>query len=288
MRILLVGATGQLGGDIVRNNRDHEIVTPGRDQLDLMRPDQIENQMRDVAPDIVINCAAFHNVPLCEEKPDQAFLVNCVAVGRLAAVCRRAEILFVTFSSDYVFGGDQRTPYLESDPPRPLQIYGISRTAGEYAALAAAPDHALIIRTCGLYGRSGSASRGGNFVDNRVADAESKTSFEMGNEQVVCPTSTDDLSRAVLELIVHPQRSAGIYHLINEGECTWYELTCAIYEILGLNVDVRPVDRKGVTGAMRRPLYSALANERARALGITLPNWRESLGRYLHARYGGV
>jgi len=288
LRVLLVGATGQLGGDIVRNNRDHEIVAPGRDQLDLMRSDQVENQMGDVAPDIVINCAAFHNVPLCEDKPDQAFLVNCVAVGRLAAICGLAGIPFVTFSSDYVFGGDQRTPYLESDPPRPLQIYGISRAAGEYAALAAAPDHALIIRTCGLYGRSGSASRGGNFVDNRVADAKSKTSFEMGNEQVVCPTSTDDLSRAVLELIVHPQRSPGIYHLINEGECTWYELTCAIYEILGLNVDVRPVDRKGMTGAMRRPLYSVLANERARALGISLPNWRESLVRYLHATHGGA
>ncbi len=285
MRILLIGSTGQLGGDILRNNRGHDIFAPGRDELDLTRSEQIEGRIRDVAPDVVINCAAFHNVPLCEEKPDQAFLVNCVAVGKLAAICRQTNVRLVNFSSDYVFGGDQRTPYIESDPPRPLQIYGITRAAGEFAALSAAPQHAVIVRTCGLYGRSGARSKGGNFVDNRVVDALGGKSLEMASEQVVCPTSTDDLSRAILELIAHPGLAPGIYHLACEGECSWYELTRAIYEILGLKADLRPVDRKGVSGNMRRPLYSVLANTKARKLGITLPPWRESLQRYLSDRY---
>lgn len=285
MRILLIGSTGQLGGDILRNNRGHDIVAPGRDQLDLANPEQVANQVREVAPDVVINCAAFHNVPLCEERPDQAFLVNCVAVGKLAAACRMAGAQFVTFSSDYVFGGDQRTPYPEAAPPRPLQIYGISRAAGEYAALSAAPDHAFIVRTCGLYGRSGAKSKGGNFVDNRVTDGVTGKILEMASEQIVCPTATDELSRAVLALIVHPGREPGIYHLACEGECSWYELTRAIYEILDIRADLRPVDRKGLSGSMRRPLYSVLANTRARKLGIVLPQWREALRRYLSGRY---
>lgn len=286
MRILLIGSTGQLGGDILRNNREHDIIAPGRDQLDLARPDQVEMQVREAGPDLVINCAAFHNVPLCEERPDQAFMINCVAVGKLATACRSIGAQLVTFSSDYVFGGEgKRTPYLESDAPRPLQIYGISRAAGEYAALSGAPDHAIIIRTCGLYGRSESRSKGGNFVDNRVADGRSGKPLEMASEQIVSPTSTDDLSRAVLQLAAHPGRKAGIYHLVNEGECSWFELTKAIYEILGLKGELRPVDRGGVSGTMRRPLYSVLANNKARALGISMRPWRDALERYLAARY---
>ena len=230
-----------------------------------------------------LHLLAFHNVPQCEEQPEQAFLVNCVAVGKLALLCRIHDAQLVTFSSDYVFGGEsRRVPYLEEDPPRPLQIYGISRAAGEYAALSAAPDHAIIVRTCGLYGRSGSRSKGGNFVDNRVADGRGgRPPLEMASEQIVCPTSTDDLSRAVLQLAVHPGRKAGIYHLVNEGECSWYELTRAIYDILGLNAELRPVDRHGRTGNMRRPLYSVLANAKARELGITLRPWRQALQAYL-------
>ena len=284
MKILLIGATGQLGGDILRNNPGHEIVAPGRDRLDLQDIEQVEKGIRDARPDVVINCAAFHNVPLCEEQPGQAFLINCFAVGRLADFCGRYGARLVTFSTDYVFGGEKRTPYVESDAPHPIQIYGITRSAGEHAAIAAAPDHTIIVRTCGLYGRSGAASKGGNFVDKRIADAKAANSLAMGIDQIICPTSTEDLSRAVLALIEHRECGAGIYHLVNEGECSWFEFTKAIYDILGLKVVLRPVDRKGLSGSMRRPLYSVLANTKARALGITLRHWRKALEAYLESR----
>jgi dTDP-4-dehydrorhamnose reductase len=242
--------------------------------------------MADVRPDVVINTAAFHNVPLCETAADSAFKINCVAVRDLASACQRRGGLFVTFSTDYVFGGEKRTPYLEDDRPQALQLYGISRVAGEYAAMAAAPGQAIVIRTCGLYGRLGAQSKGGNFVDKRIQDAGTSTSLEMGCDQVVSPTSTDDLSRAVWRLITHPHRKPGIYHLVNEGECTWYEFTKAIYEIAGLNVTVNPVDRGGMCGDMRRPLYSVLDNVKARALGIALPHWRDGLKMYLRMKYG--
>jgi dTDP-4-dehydrorhamnose reductase len=142
----------------------------------------------------------------------------------------------------------------------------------------------VVIRTCGLYGISGAASKGGNFVDQRIADANRGGLLEMGCDQVISPTWTGDLSKAVLRLIEHPRLNPGIYHLVNEGECTWYDFTKEIYRILGMEIEVRPVDRKGLTGTMRRPLYSALANTKATALGITLPHWKEGLVRYLENR----
>lgn len=286
MKLLLIGATGQLGGDLLRNNSRHEIHAPRRDEFDLARPDQAAAVIRQQKPDVILNCAAFHNVPLCEEQPDQAFLINCVAVRNFAALAAEIGIWFVTFSSDYVFGGEgKRTPYLEEDRPAPLQIYGITRLAGEHAALAVAPQRAVVIRTCGLYGRSGARSKGGNFVDGRVADVRAGRRIEMASEQIVAPTSTDDLSRAVLELIEHPRLAPGIYHLVNEGGCSWYELTRAIVEIVGSNTEVVPVDRGGRTGNIRRPLYSVLANTHARSLGITMRPWREALADYLHGKY---
>jgi dTDP-4-dehydrorhamnose reductase len=285
MRILLIGRTGQLGGDLLRNKGEHEIVAPSRDELDIARPAELAAALAQHRPELVINCAAFHNVPLCEQRPDEAFRVNCIAVRDLAAACAATGARLITFSSDYVFGGEKRTPYAEDDRPQPLQVYGITRLAGEHAALAAAPKHAVVVRTCGLYGQSGARSKGGNFVDGRVADARAGKTIEMACEQVVAPTSTHDLSIAVLALAAHSQLQSGIYHLVNDGQCSWYELTAAIVEILRLPAKVVPVDRGGMTGAMRRPLYSVLGNNKARALGIALPPWRDAVQRYLKQRY---
>jgi dTDP-4-dehydrorhamnose reductase len=287
VRIVLIGASGQLGGDLLRHNRVHAIDAPGRDRVDLARPGPLAEYLRAARPELVVNCAAFHNVPLCEQEPEQAFRVNCVAVRDLAAVCRDLGARLVTFSTDYVFRGDRRTPYAEDDLPGPVQIYGITRLAGENAALAAAPGHAVVIRTCGLYGRSGAKSKGGNFVDKMLDAGRRQSVIEMSVDQTVAPTSTDDLARAVLALIEHPGLRPGIYHLVNDGECTWYEFTRAIMELAGLPAEVRPVDRGGRTGDMRRPLYSVLANTRARALGIALRPWREALSDYLAAKGAG-
>jgi dTDP-4-dehydrorhamnose reductase len=210
-----------------------------------------------------------------------------VAVRDLAAACAEAGARLVTFSSDYVFGGERKTPWREDDLPAPLQIYGISRLAGEHAALGVAPEQAVVIRTCGLYGRSGARSKGGNFVDGRVADARAGKRIEMACEQVVAPTSTDDLSRAVFALIAQPRLTPGLYHLVNEGACSWYEFTREIVRIIGAEAEVVPVDRGGRTGSMRRPLYSVLANTRARALGVALRPWQEALADYLRAKYPG-
>ncbi len=280
MKIILIGKTSQLGCDILRNNAHHEIYAPDRSTLDIRSREAIDTLVDRYRPDVVINAAAFQNVPLCESDPASAFIVNCVAVRDLAMACKRSGALFVTLSTDYVFGGEKQAAYLEDDKPRPLQIYGVSRLAGEYAALAAS-ERALVIRTCGLYGLSDARSENANFVDKRIEDAQTHTALQMGADQVVSPTYTHDLGTAVFRLIEHPQRTPGIYHLVNEGKCSWYEFTKAIYDIMGFTMKMKPIDRGQKDGNIRRPVYSALANTKARALGIILPHWRDALERYL-------
>ncbi len=288
MKVLLLGARGQLGTDLRLGGAAHEIIAPAREALDVTDAGAVRHAIADATPDVVINCTAFHNVPLCETEPERAFRVNVVAVRDLAAACAGHGTRLVTFSSDYVFGGDRTTPYPEDAMPHPLQVYGITRLAGEHAALAAAPDHAIIIRTCGLYGTAGASSKGGNFVDNRVAEARAGKDLDMASEQVVSPTATHDLARATWQLLAAPGVTPGVYHLVNEGACSWFEFAQAIFTIMKASGTVRPVDRGARTGAMRRPRYSALANVRARALGVTLRPWREALAAYLHAAHPEV
>ena len=285
MKILLIGKNGQLGGDILKNNPGHKIYAPDRKVLDITSSHSVNMAINNYQPDVVINTAAFHNVPGCETNSEEAFKVNCLAVRDLAMTCKKTSSLFVTFSSDYVFSGKKKSPYIEKDRPQPLQIYGISRVAGEYAAMSIYPEKSIIIRTCGLYGISGARSKGGNFVDNRIHDAEKTDSLEISCEQTISPTCTDDLSRAVLQLIEHPRLKNGIYHLVNDGTCTWFEFTETIYKIMKIDIKLIPVDRRGMSGEMRRPLYSALANTRAGEMGIVLPHWRDALERYLKNKY---
>lgn len=285
MNILLIGKTGQLGSSLLAEKTIHRFYAPERTELDIESSLSCERMIKEFRPDIVINTAAFHNVPQCEIEPSKAFAINCQAVQNLAAICKKWDARLVTFSTDYVFGGEKNTPYREIDRTTPLQMYGISRLAGELAVLATAPQHAIVIRTCGLYGLSGATSKGGNFVDKRILDAQTNNTLKMGCDQVVSPTYTGDLAQAVMKLIEHPKTNPGIYHLVNGGECTWYEFTKAIYDIMNLTTTIHPVDRKGMSGNMQRPLYSVLANTKAQALGITLPHWRDALQHYLKKKY---
>lgn len=285
MKILLIGKTGQLGGDILKNNTKHDIYAPDRNELDLSNSIATTDIIKKVNPEVVINTAAFHNVLLCEKEYDKAFRINCISVRDLAFVCKEIGSLFVTFSSDYVFNGNKASFYSEDDHPSPLQTYGITRAAGEFIAMSTAPQNTIIIRTCGLYGVSGGNSRGGNFVDKRIKEAQIKKRIEMSSEQIVSPTFTKDLSLAVFSLIENRKLECGIYHLVNEGACSWYDFTKDIYEIMGLRVELIPVDRNGMDSGMRRPLYSALANTKAKGMGIVLPHWKDAIKRYLYEKY---
>ena len=285
MKILLIGKCGQLGSALLKDALElgHEVIAPSKNELDITNEETFFNAMKHHRPDVVINTAAMHNVPLCEVEPANAFLVNCIAVKKMAEISNDFNAWFVSFTTDYVFNGEKGDSYSEYDTPFPLQIYGISKLAGEYAALLY--EKSIIIRTCGLYGLQGATSKGGNFVDKRIKDSKQYKRIEISNDQTISPTYTGDLSKAILQLIVHPSKESGIYHLVNEGYCTWYEFTREIFNILKIDVELLPVDRKGRTGNMRRPLFSALKNEKAKHFGIKLPHWKNSLYKYLKIKY---
>lgn len=285
MKILILGKTGQLGSTLLKDAiaLEHDVFAPSKQEVDILIEDSFLDAMIQYKPEVVINTAAFHDVPLCEIHSLKAFQINCIAVRRMAEISNEFDAWFVSFSTDYVFSGEKRRPYIESDTPGPLQMYGLSKLAGEYCALWY--KKSIIIRTCGLYGLQGATSKGGNFVDNRIKDSKQNARIEISNDQTISPTYTRDLSKAVLQLIAHPSKESGIYHLVNEGYCTWYEFTKEIFESLDIGIELVPVDRKGKTGKMRRPLFSALENKNAMILGIILPNWKESLHEYLKIKY---
>ena len=284
-KILLIGKTGQLGGEIIKDGSsfNFEIFSFDKDELDVKNESQVKEKLEEIKPNILLNTSAYHVMAACEENPLEAMAVNFIAVDKMAKLCKRYGIKFITYSTDYVFDGEKGAPYEENDKPNPLQIYGISKLAGEYAALNSYPEGTFVIRTCGLYGgKKGSPEKKGNFVLNIIKEAQNKEVIEVSSEQIVSPTYAGDLSKATLRLLLNSKIIPGIYHLVNEGYCSWYEFTKEIFRLAKINKEIKPVDREGMSGGARRPKFSALANTKAKALGIDLPSWQEGLKSYLN------
>ncbi len=290
MKLLLIGKTGQLGSSLINHAHSlgYTIIAPPRNEIDITKighSTKFLQLLKDNNLDIVINAAAYNNVIECESNLLYSFDVNYFSVKNMAEICDKSSIPFVTFSTDYVFDGKKGQPYIETDNPQPINMYGNSKLAGEYASLMY--DNTTVIRTCGLYGLNSISTKSGkgNFVDNRISDSKSNSSIQVGNDYVVSPTYAEDLSKAVIQLVERPIKKYNLYHLVNEGNCTWYEFTKEIYNILNIDTEVIPADRHGINEAMKRPLFSALRNERAKELGITLPHWKDALQRYLKTKY---
>ncbi len=226
-----------------------------------------------------MNCAAFHNVERCEERPDLAFAANALAVGELARVCAEEVVRFVTLSTDYVFDGALGRPYTEDDAPHPLSAYGVSKLAGELLALRL-QSQAFVVRTCGVYGVRPSAAKGHTFVDRIIAQKRAGEPVRVVADQTVSPTFAGDLARALLQLLQADARP-GLYHAVNEGAVTWYDYAREALRGAGLDDAIEAVSYKDWKTTVRRPAYSALANIRLASIGITIPDWRSGLQSYL-------
>lgn len=281
-KILLIGKNGQLASALIKDARafNFDIFPFSKQELDVANTRQVEEKIKEIKPDAVINTSAYHVVPKCEDNPLDAMVINFFAVGEIAKLCKAHNIAFVTYSTDYVFDGKKGTPYAENDNPHPLQVYGMSKLAGEYASLNFYPEGSYVVRTCGLYGgEKGSPEKGGNFILNIMKQAEGKEIIEVSSEQIVSPTYAGDLSKATLQLL-RQEAEPGIYHLVNEGYCSWCEFAEEIYKLAGIKTKAIPIDRGGASGAMARPKFSALENTKAKAIGIKLPFWKEGLKSY--------
>lgn len=282
MKILLIGKNGQLGYEIDKQTKEqgHQIHSFGHEELDITDSNRVGKEIDSFGPDVVINASAFHVVPQCEIEPDRAFLVNTIALKPIAEICQRENIKFVHYSTDYIFDGAKGTLNDEYDAPNPVQMYGVSKLSGEYVALAYSKT-TIIVRASGVYGgKEGSKSKKGNFALNIIDAAKNKKELEVASEQVVNPTYSVDLAKASLDLLEHKDIS-GIYHLANEGYCSWAEFATEIVRLKGIQTKIIPVDKGGMAGDLKRPLFSALKNTRAKKLGIVLPTWQDAIRRYL-------
>ena len=278
MKALITGGGGQLASDLV------ELVggsarAYSHDELDITDLAALERAFEETQPEIVFNCAAFHNVDVCEREADSEWAVNVKAVRELA---RRSPRL-VHLSTNYVFDGRREEPYAEHELPSPRSIYALSKLAGEYAALGYAPE-ALVIRSSGLYGLHGSASKGGNFVQRMVKRAREQGSLSVVADQRLQPTFTADLAGAILEAV--EAGVTGRLHLTASEDCSWHEFTAAIMQEAGIDVAVEPTTTIIPPGGVDRPLNGVLARPRADALGLSpLRRWRTALADYV-ARAG--
>ena len=282
MKILLLGASGQLGTDLAEALSGHHLVAPPRQSLDLLQFDRVHQVLRSERPQVVINTAAFHRVDDCESRVSTAFEVNGEAVRNLALAARDIEAVLVHYSTDYVFDGSSGRPHREDDLARPLNVYGASKLAGEHL-LASVWEKHIVIRTCGLYGRAGSRGKGGNFVETMIRKALAKESIRVVDDQRLTPTSTRELSRATAALI--ETSHYGLFHVTSKGDCTWYEFAGEIFRRLGLEPDLTPTTSDAFAAAARRPAYSVLANHHLDELGMDdLKHWRDALHEYLSDR----
>jgi dTDP-4-dehydrorhamnose reductase len=246
-----------------------------RGELDITDTAALDEVFADAQPDVVFNCAAFHNVDACETSPDSAWAANVSAVRELA---RRSPRL-VHISTNYVFDGRREAPYAEHDLPAPRSMYALTKLAGEYAALAYC-DAPLVVRTAGLYGLHGSASKGGNFVQRMLARAGEQDALTVVADQRLQPTFTGDLASSLVEAV--ETRAEGVLHLTAGGDCSWHEFTVAILEEAGLDTPVRPSETTIPAGGVDRPLNGVLARTRADELGLSpLRPWREALAEYM-------
>jgi dTDP-4-dehydrorhamnose reductase len=274
LRALITGGGGQLASDLQALLGD-DAVSRSHAELDISDPAQLDRAFGELEPDVVFNCAAFHNVDECERQPDSAWVTNVRAVADLA---RRGAKL-VHLSTNYVFDGRRPEPYAEDDLPAPRSIYALTKLAGEYAALAYGPD-ALVVRSAGLYGFAGNASKGGNFVQRMLARGRESGQLRMVADQRLQPTFTADLASALVDAV--RAEAAGTVHLTNSGECSWLEFTQAIVENAGLDVPIEPAETVIEPGGVDRPLNGVLARPRADALGLApLRPWRDALDDYM-------
>jgi len=280
VNVLLFGANGQLGSDIVRLWNDPSVTLTGvtRTHCDVTDADAVERVIAASHPDAVVNTTAFHNLPLCETDPETCFRVNVVGGRNIAAAAARHGASIVQISTDYVFDGEKRTPYVESDARHSLNVYGAMKVATEDVVRQANPE-ALIVRVSGLYGLAGSAGKGGNFVETMLRLAREGGPVRVVADQLTAPTNTAEIAEALLPVVKNGAR--GVIHLAAAEGTSWHDFAAAIFSIAGLKPDLQPVATADFGGPVVRPLYSVLGSTAV----PPLRHWRAGLERYMAEKH---
>lgn len=285
-RILLLGGSGQVGGELLRLlNSRAEVYAPSSTELDLTDAAQLKACLHAAAPEVVINAAAYTAVDKAESDEATAFLINAQAPELIAHHCAQTDATLIHYSTEYVYDGTKPAPYVETDATAPLNVYGRSKLAGDEAITASKARH-LILRTSWVYGASGH-----NFLKTMLRLAQSRPSLSVVDDQYGAPTSSRLLATTTLALLdsapLADPTASGVYHLSGEGETTWYRFARAILEATRTHhnfdtANLQPIPSSQYPTPAVRPKNSLLSKGKLHAIfGITLPHWRESLNEVL-------
>jgi len=275
MSILIVGAHGMLGSDLVTILGDaHQVQGTDIEDFDITDREETLKAITGMRPEWVINAAAYTQVDRCEEEQKTACAVNGEGAANLALACKAVKARLIHVSTDYVFDGTSRTPYREDDPVNPISVYGRSKLQGESAARAIL-DVVTIVRTAGLYGKGGA-----NFVNTIRRLAQERDELTVVDDQWVSPTYSVDLSRAIGALMRTSAR--GTFHVVNSGSCTWYQFARRIVQLTGGSSTVVPITSSRLNRPAARPAFSVLSTRKyTEVTGEEMRSWEEALTEYL-------
>jgi dTDP-4-dehydrorhamnose reductase len=279
MRITIIGANGQLGMDLMAAFAKDECIGLTHADIEISDLDSVNRVLTTLRPEVVVNTAAYHKVDDCEKFPERSYQINAIGALNLAKVAESLGVPLVHISTDYVFDGEKKAPYVESDLPHPLNTYAVTKVAGEQYVRANAPKH-FIVRSSGLYGHNPCRAKGGrNFIDTMLKLAAEKPEVRVVNDEILTPTYTHHLALQIRELV--KTEAYGLYHATNNEWCSWYEFAEEIFRIAGVTTPLLPVSAKEFPAPIKRPSYSVLENAGLQKIGIDkMPVWKESLAAY--------
>ncbi len=279
-RMMIIGADGQLGSDLVNHFASrYDLICLTEKEIEVSDIHSVDKALTTNKPKIVINTAAFHKVDECEKQPIRSYEVNSLGVKYIAQSSQKIGAKVVHISTDYVFDGKKQSPYTEDDSPHPLNVYGVTKLAGEYF-LANETDDYLILRVSGIYGKHKCIGKGGNFINVMLKQYRSGNEIRVVSDEILTPTSTVEICRQ-LEVMVKNDLK-GLFHVTNEGQCSWYEFAQKIFHILKFEVEIKPVPVSFFPMTIKRPAYSVLENHRLKENHLNMMNdWRIALEEFL-------
>jgi dTDP-4-dehydrorhamnose reductase len=283
VRVLIVGANGQLGQDLMQTF-GMEAIGLTHEDVDVRDAVSVISAVQSCRPDWVINTAAFHNVDECERNPSLAYAVNASGAGNVARAANEVGAGVTFISTDYVFGGEKRrrgNPHTELDATHPLNMYGVTKRAGERMVMTTNKRH-MIIRTAGLFGLA-TSRKGWTFPELMITKANAGEHLRVVDDQTLSPTFTADLAVTIRELVNN--QATGLFHVTNEGECSWYEFACAALQIAGVDATIEPVKTQHAPDRAKRPNYSALKSTRLITTQVSeIRSWKQALESYLNQK----
>jgi dTDP-4-dehydrorhamnose reductase len=276
MKVLILGATGLLGKDLMREWQGDTVTGFGSRDADIRNAEQVGSVIQDLRPDWIVLAAAYTNVDGCETNQELALSVNRDGAVNVASAAKKTGARLVFVSSDYVFDGRNKSPYEVDDARNPESVYGRSKAEAEVRLLDTLPD-CCIARTSWLFGTGGKC-----FPDTILRVAETRPTLDVVDDQRGCPTYSVDLARGIIALC--RKNASGIVHVTNAGACTWFEFAREIFESVGSATEVKPTTSERMARPAPRPAYSVLSATSLHRYGIEMPGWQDALRRYLKER----